>query len=86
MVDIMRWIILLQSPNPDPAGRIVMGTLVAQIRKIGAAYSPSPPEGFVSLMTWGIEKNELERFASAGVPKEDISFVRDTYTENHRSS
>src|SRR5579862_2309122 len=72
-----------------PGGRIVMGnwipndpTLVAQILKISAAYSPPPPEGFVSPMTWGIENNVLERFAGAGVPKENISFVRDTYTFN----
>src|SRR6195256_3493311 len=43
-----------------PGGRIVMGnwipndpTLVAQILKISASYSPPPPEGFVSPMTWG---------------------------------
>ena len=43
-----------------PGGRIVMGnwipddpTLVAQILKISGAYSPPPPEGFVSPMTWG---------------------------------
>lgn len=30
-------------------------TLVAQILKISAAYSPPPPEGFISPMTWGIE-------------------------------
>jgi ubiquinone/menaquinone biosynthesis C-methylase UbiE len=43
-------------------GRIVMGnwipgdpTLVAQILKTSSAYSPPPPEGFVSPMTWGIE-------------------------------
>jgi ubiquinone/menaquinone biosynthesis C-methylase UbiE len=72
-----------------PGGRIVMGnwipndpTLVAQILKISAAYSPPPPEGFVSPMTWGIENNVLERFAGAGVSKENISFVRDTYTFN----
>src|ERR1700719_1485712 len=72
-----------------PGGRIVMGnwipndpTLVAQILKISSAYSPPPPEGFVSPMTWGIENNVLERFAGAGVPKENISFVRDTYTFN----
>jgi ubiquinone/menaquinone biosynthesis C-methylase UbiE len=70
-------------------GRIVMGnwipndpTLVAQILKISAAYAPPPPEGFVSPMTWGIEKDAIERFAGAGVPKEKISFVRDTYTFN----
>ena len=70
-----------------PGGRVVMGnwipndpTLVAQILKISAAYSPPPPEGFVSPMTWGIESNVIERFAAAGVPKEKIAFVRDTYT------
>ena len=69
-----------------PGGRIVMGnwipndpTLVAQILKISAAYTPPPPEGFVSPMTWGIEENVIERFASAGVGPNKISFVRDTY-------
>lgn len=73
-----------------PGGRIVMGnwipndpTLVAQILKISAAYSPPPPEGFISPMTWGIESNVTERFAGAGIPKEKISFVRDTYTFNY---
>jgi SAM-dependent methyltransferase len=67
-------------------GRIVMGnwipndpTLVAQILKISSAYSPPPPEGFVSPMTWGIESSVIERFGAAGVPKDSISFVRDTY-------
>ena len=70
-----------------PGGRIVMGnwipndpTLVAQILKISTAYSPPPPEGFVSPMTWGIEANLIERFAAAGIPAERIAFVRDTYT------
>src|ERR1700720_3373669 len=65
-----------------PGGRVVMGnwipndpTLVAQILKISAAYSPPPPEGFVSPMTWGIESNVIERFAAAGVPKEKVVFV-----------
>jgi SAM-dependent methyltransferase len=73
-----------------PGGRIVMGnwipgdpTLVAQILKISAAYSPPPPEGFISPVTWGVEENVLERFAGAGVPGERISFERDTYTFNH---
>src|SRR5436853_3044528 len=68
-------------------GRIVMGnwipndpTLVAQVLKISSAYSPPPPEGFVSPMTWGVEDNVIERFAGAGVPAEKISFQRDTYT------
>ena len=34
-------------------------------------------------MTWGLESNVIERFTSAGVPKERISFVRDTYTFNY---
>ncbi len=70
-----------------PDGRIVMGnwipndpTLVAQILKISSSYSPPPPEGFVSPMTWGIEGNVIERFGAAGVPAERISFARDTYT------
>ena len=72
-----------------PGGRIVMGnwipndpTLVAQILKISSSYSPPPPEGFISPMTWGVEANVLERFGAAGVPKEQISFTRDTYTFN----
>ena len=55
-------------------------TLVAQILKISAAYSSPPPEGFVSPMAWGIESNVIERFGAAGVPKNRISFVQDTYT------
>ena len=72
-----------------PGGRIVMGnwipndpTLVAQILKISSSYSPPPPDGFVSPMTWGVEENVIERFAGAGVPAEKISFERDTYTFN----
>src|SRR5262249_37628771 len=76
-----------------PGGRIVMGnwipgdpTLVAQILKISSAYSPPPPEGFVSPMTWGVESNVIERFGAAGAPKERISFVRDTYTFNYQGA
>ena len=72
-----------------PGGRIIMGhsipkdpTLVEQILRISSAYSPPPPEGFVSPMTWGIENHVMERFAGAGVPQGKISFVRDTYTFN----
>ena len=60
-------------------------TLVAQILKISSAYTPPPPEGFVSPMTWGIESNVIERFAGAGVPAEKISFARDTFTFNYPS-
>ena len=72
-----------------PGGRIVMGnwipndpTLVAQILKISSAYSPPPPEGFISPMTWGVESNVIERFGAAGIPKDKITCVRDTYVFN----
>ena len=68
-------------------GRIVMGnwipndpTLVAQILKISSAYTPPPPEGFISPMTWGVEANVVERFGAAGVRKDRIAVARDTYT------
>src|SRR6201981_1137333 len=70
-----------------PGGRIVMGnwipndpTLVAQILKISSNYTPPPPEGFVSPMTWGVESNVIERFTAAGIPRDNISFARDTFT------
>ena len=76
-----------------PGGRIVMGnwipndpTLVAQILKISASYSPPPPEGFVSPMTWGVEANVVERFTEAGIPEDRISCERDTYTFNYAGS
>jgi hypothetical protein len=76
-----------------PGGRIVMGnwipndpTLVAQILRISASYSPPPPEGFISPMTWGVEENVVERFAAAGVPEQGISCVPDTYTFNYRGA
>lgn len=70
-----------------PGGRIIMGnwipndpTLVAQILKISAAFTPPPPEGFVSPMTWGIEDQVTERFVAAGIAEGDIAFARDTFT------
>src|SRR3989441_923528 len=72
-----------------PGGRIVMGnwipndpTFVAQLLKISSNYTPPPPEGFVSPMTWGVESNAIERFVAAGIPKDNISFARDTFTFN----
>jgi ubiquinone/menaquinone biosynthesis C-methylase UbiE len=69
-----------------PGGRIVMGnwipndpTFVSQVLKISSAFTPPPPEGFVSPMTWGVESHIVERFGQAGVPKEKISMVKDTY-------
>lgn len=70
-----------------PGGRIIMGnwipndpTLVAQILKISSAFTPPPPDGFVSPMTWGVESNVTERFVAAGVPAGKVSFARDTFT------
>ena len=72
------------------AGRIVMGnwipgdpTLVAQILKISAAYTPPPPEGFVSPVTWGVEGSVRERFEAAGIPSANISCARETYVFRH---
>ncbi|MFL6448918.1 MAG: class I SAM-dependent methyltransferase [Bryobacteraceae bacterium] len=69
-----------------PGGRIVMGnwipndpTFVSQVLKISSAFTPPPPEGFVSPMTWGVESHIIERFGHAGVPKEKISMLKDTY-------
>ena len=69
-----------------PGGRIVMGnwipndpTFISQLLKISSAFTPPPPEGFVSPMTWGVESHIIERFEQAGVPKEKVSMVKDTY-------
>jgi SAM-dependent methyltransferase len=66
-----------------PGGRIVMGnwipndpTFVAQLLRVSTAYSPPPPEGFVSPMTWGTEENVLERFGAAGIPAENVTCER----------
>jgi SAM-dependent methyltransferase len=74
-------------------GRIVMGnwipkdpTLVAQLLEISASYSPPPPDGFVSPMRWGIERDVHERFSTAGVPTENIECERDTFTFNFNGS
>ena len=73
-----------------PGGRIVMGnwipgdpTLIAQVLKISAAYTPPPPEGFVSPVSWGVEENVRERFAAAGVPKANIACTRETWRFRH---
>jgi SAM-dependent methyltransferase len=69
-----------------PGGRIIMGnwipgdpTLVAQILKISSAYSPPPPEGFVSPMLWGVESEVTARFEAAGVPADRVAFDRETF-------
>jgi SAM-dependent methyltransferase len=70
-----------------PGGRIVMGnwipndptSFVSQVLKISAAFTPPPPEGFISPMLWGVESHIVARFAAAGVPKESITMERDTF-------
>jgi ubiquinone/menaquinone biosynthesis C-methylase UbiE len=69
-----------------PGGRIVMGnwipndpTFVSQVLKISSAFTPPPPEGFVSPMTWGVESHIIDRFGQAGVAPENISMVKDTF-------
>ncbi len=70
-----------------PGGRIVMGnwipndptSFVSQLLKISSSFTPPPPEGFVSPMTWGVDANIIERFGQAGVPKENISMEKDTF-------
>ncbi len=68
-----------------PGGRIVMGnwipndpTFVSQVLRISSAFTPAPPEGFISPMTWGVESHIAERFAQAGIPKDRISMVKVT--------
>ena len=69
-----------------PGGRIVMGnwipgdpTFVSQVLKISATFTPPPPEGFISPVTWGVEANVIERFAQAGISADKITMVKDTY-------
>src|SRR3989344_1276272 len=70
-----------------PGGRIVMGnwipndptSFVSQLLKTSSAFTPPPPEGFVSPMTWGVDTHIIERFGQAGGPKEQISMVKDAF-------
>lgn len=73
-----------------PGGRILMGnwipgdpTLIARVLQVCAAYSPPPPEGFVSPVTWGKEDLVRERFGAAGIPHDRITCERATYTFRH---
>ncbi|MFD2872044.1 class I SAM-dependent methyltransferase [Mucilaginibacter ximonensis] len=70
-----------------PGGKIVMGnwipgdpTLVAQILKVSSAFTPPPPEGFISPMLWGVEDKVTERFVQAGIPAANIGFEKATFT------
>ncbi|HXU34650.1 MAG TPA: methyltransferase domain-containing protein [Thermoanaerobaculia bacterium] len=70
-----------------PGGRVEMGnwipndptSFVSQLLRISSTFTPPPPEGFVSPMTWGIESHIVERFGQAGVPEENISLAKDTF-------
>jgi ubiquinone/menaquinone biosynthesis C-methylase UbiE len=70
-----------------PGGRIVMGnwipndstSFVSQLLRISSSFMPPPPEDFISPMTWGVDTHIIERFGQAGMPKENISMVKDTY-------
>ena len=70
-----------------PGGRIVMGnwipndetSFVSQLLKISSAFSPPPPEGFISPMTWGVESQVIERFGEAGVAPDQIEMVKDRF-------
>ena len=73
-----------------PGGQIVMGnwipgdpTLVAQVLKTSAAFTPPPPEGFVSPMLWGQDDKVRERFAKAGIPHDRIICERDSFMFRH---
>lgn len=68
-------------------GRIMMGnwipgdpTLIARVLQICAAYTPPPPEGFVSPVAWGKEDIVRERFTAAGIADSQISCEKATYT------
>jgi ubiquinone/menaquinone biosynthesis C-methylase UbiE len=70
-----------------PGGRVEMGnwipndptSFVSQLLRISSSFTPPPPEGFVSPMTWGVESHIVERFGQAGVPEENITLVKDTF-------
>lgn len=89
-VDVAKEIVRVTKPG----GRIIMGnwipgdpTFVSQLLRISAAFLPPPPEGFISPVAWGVEANVIDRFAQAGVPREKIETVKDTYLflSDHKS-
>jgi ubiquinone/menaquinone biosynthesis C-methylase UbiE len=69
-----------------PGGRITMGnwipgdpTLVAELLRISSQYSPPPPPGFVSPMTWGLPEQVAERYGAAGIPPARVTCDEDTW-------
>jgi SAM-dependent methyltransferase len=71
-----------------PGGRAVMGnwipndptSFVSLLLKVSSAFTPPPPQGFISPMLWGVDSHVRERFGAAGVPADAISTVKDTFT------
>lgn len=70
-----------------PGGKIIMGnwipgdpTLVAQVLKICSAYTPPPPEGFISPMLWGVEAQVIDRFTKAGIKPGNIVCNKENFT------
>jgi SAM-dependent methyltransferase len=71
-----------------PGGRVVMGnwipndptSFISDVLKISAAFTPPPPEGFISPMKWGVESDIVERFGAAGVPADKISMEKDLFS------
>ena len=70
-----------------PGGRIVMGnwipndptSFVSQVLRISSAFTPPPPAGAVSPMSWGLEAQVVERFGQAGVPADHVSMAKDVF-------
>jgi ubiquinone/menaquinone biosynthesis C-methylase UbiE len=71
-------------------GRVGMGnwipndpTFISQLLKVSSAFTPPPPEGFISPMLWGVESHIVERFGKAGIPAGKIQMTPDTYYFAH---
>jgi ubiquinone/menaquinone biosynthesis C-methylase UbiE len=70
-----------------PGGRIIMGnwipndptSFVSDVLKISSAFTPPPPEGFISPMSWGVQSHIVERFGAAGIAADKISMVKDVF-------
>ncbi|HEX7879870.1 MAG TPA: class I SAM-dependent methyltransferase [Candidatus Eisenbacteria bacterium] len=70
-----------------PGARIVMGnwipndptSFVSQLLRISSAFTPPPPEGFISPMSWGVESHIVERFGQAGISPDRIAMTRETW-------
>jgi SAM-dependent methyltransferase len=67
-----------------PDGRIVMGnwipndptSFVSQLLKISSSFTPPPPEGFVSPMTWGVDTHIVERLVRPECPRRTYPWSR----------